>query len=89
MVGGNLCERYRLLLEISHPPTSTSHPTHSSGDVVTMECVEKLIKKDMRHPGTGVQLADSDIIPLQMGGTGFSGTNDQLSTKGARPVAQV
>ena len=60
-----------------------------SGDVVTMECVEKLIRKDMRHPVTGVPLAESDIIQLQMGGTGFSGTNDQLSTKGARPVAQV
>ena len=35
-----------------------------SGDVVTMECVEKLIKKDMLCPITGQKLKDSDIIPL-------------------------
>lgn len=36
-----------------------------SGDVVTLECVEKLIKPDMRNPITGVKLRDKDIIPLQ------------------------
>ena len=35
-----------------------------SGDVVTMECVEKLIKKDMLCPISGKQLKDSDIVPL-------------------------
>ena len=29
-----------------------------------MECVEKLIKKDMLCPITGQKLKDSDIIPL-------------------------
>lgn len=36
-----------------------------SGDVVTMECVEKLIKPDMRNPISGAKLKDKDIIPLQ------------------------
>ena len=36
-----------------------------SGDVVTMECVEKLIKPDMRNPISGAKLRDKDIIPLQ------------------------
>jgi hypothetical protein len=36
-----------------------------SGDVVTKECVDKLIKKDMMHPLTGEKLKDSDFIPLQ------------------------
>lgn len=35
------------------------------GTVVTQECVEKLIKKDMIDPVTGDQLSDKDIIPLQ------------------------
>lgn len=36
-----------------------------SGTVVTQECVEKLIKKDMIDPVTGDKLSDKDIIPLQ------------------------
>ncbi|PSN34452.1 Nitric oxide synthase-interacting protein [Blattella germanica] len=35
------------------------------GDVITMECVEKIIKKDWIHPLTGAKLKESDIIPLQ------------------------
>lgn len=36
-----------------------------SGTVVTQECVEKLIKKDMTDPVTGDKLSEKDIIPLQ------------------------
>lgn len=36
-----------------------------SGHVVTMECFEKLIKKDMIHPLTSTKLKEKDIIPLQ------------------------
>lgn len=36
-----------------------------SGHVVTMESVEKLIKKDMLNPITSARLRDKDIIPLQ------------------------
>lgn len=37
----------------------------SSGHVITMECLEKLIKKDWLHPLTGEKLTENDIIPLQ------------------------
>lgn len=37
----------------------------SRGSVVTQECVEKLIKKDMIDPVAGDKLSDKDIIPLQ------------------------
>jgi nitric oxide synthase-interacting protein len=30
-----------------------------------MECVEKVIKKDMMHPLTGTKLKEKDIIPLE------------------------
>ena len=36
-----------------------------SGDVITTECFEKLIKKDMIHPLTGKKLKEKDIITLQ------------------------
>uniref|UniRef100_A0A3Q1FDM8 Nitric oxide synthase-interacting protein n=1 Tax=Acanthochromis polyacanthus TaxID=80966 RepID=A0A3Q1FDM8_9TELE len=60
-----------------------------SGTVVTQECVEKLIKKDMMDPETGDQLTERDIIPLQRGGTGFAASGVDLSAKEARPVMQV
>ncbi len=56
-----------------------------TGDVVTVECVEKIIKKDMSHPLTGQTLKDSDIIYLHRGGTGYASTNDQLEGKKYRP----
>ena len=39
--------------------------SYYSGDVVTLECVEKVIKKDMICPITGQKLKDSDIIVMQ------------------------
>ncbi|XP_047428351.1 nitric oxide synthase-interacting protein [Mugil cephalus] len=60
-----------------------------SGTVVTQECVERLIKKDMIDPISGDKLTDRDIIPLQRGGTGFAASGVALSAKEARPVMQV
>uniref|UniRef100_A0A669B5K8 Nitric oxide synthase-interacting protein n=1 Tax=Oreochromis niloticus TaxID=8128 RepID=A0A669B5K8_ORENI len=60
-----------------------------SGAVVTQECVEKLIKKDMTDPLTGDKLSEKDIIPLQRGGTGFAGSGIDLTAKEARPVMQA
>lgn len=60
-----------------------------SGAVVTLECVEKLIKKDMTDPISGEKLTEKDIIVLQRGGTGFSGSGVQLEAKEARPVMQA
>lgn len=50
----------------------------TSGDVVTLECVEKLIRKDMICPITGQRLKESDIIVMQRGGTGFAATGLQM-----------
>nr|CAG4646362.1 EOG090X08E0 [Macrothrix elegans] len=55
------------------------------GDVVTAECYEKLIKKDMSHPLTGVKLKEKDVIYLQRGGTGFASVNEKLEATEARP----
>ncbi|XP_062840832.1 nitric oxide synthase-interacting protein [Trichomycterus rosablanca] len=60
-----------------------------SGVVVTLECVEKLIRKDMINPVSGENLAEKDIIVLQRGGTGFAGSGVHLCAKEARPVMQA
>lgn len=65
-------------------PLAVLRPT---GDVVTMDCVEKVIKKDMIHPLTNQKLSEKDIIPLQRGGTGFASVN-QLEAKVAKPALQ-
>jgi len=44
----------------------------TSGSVVTVDCVERLIKKDMIDPINGQHLKERDIIYLQRGGTGYS-----------------
>ena len=42
----------------------------TSGNVVTMDCVNRLIKLDMMDPITGAKLTENDIIPMERGGTG-------------------
>ena len=63
-------------------PVAVLRPT---GDVVTVECVEKIINKDMTHPLTGITLKDKDIIYLQRGGTGYAATNEKLKAAHYRP----
>lgn len=67
-------------------PCAVLKPT---GDVVTMECVNTIIKKDMFHPLSGSKLLDSDIILLQRGGTGFSAANETLKAKKYRPSLAI
>ncbi|XP_057364945.1 nitric oxide synthase-interacting protein homolog [Daphnia carinata] len=76
-----MCPITRDILSNSIPCTILK-PT---GDVITAECFEKLIKKDMVHPLTGLKLKEKDIIPLQRGGTGFASVNDKLEATEARP----
>ena len=83
-------ERYKCA--VTHDALGNSVPCavlKNTGHVVTMDCVEKLIKKDMLCPFTGAKLKDSDIIPLQRGGTGFAGAGVQLEAKKAGPVLQA
>ncbi|XP_063400735.1 nitric oxide synthase-interacting protein-like [Mytilus trossulus] len=53
----------------------------TSGSVVTMECVEKLIKKDMLDPINGKKMTDKDILPLQRGSSGYSASGHTLEGK--------
>jgi len=60
----------------------------TSGNVVTMDCVNRIIKLDMIDPITGDKLTDADIIPMQRGGTGYSGSGVQLDAKLPTPAMQ-
>ena len=75
---------------ISHDVLGNSVPSavlRPTGDVVTLECVEKVIRKNgMRHPNTGQTLKEKDIIPLVRGGTGFASVNEELDAKKYTPV---
>lgn len=57
----------------------------TSGNVVTMECVEKIIKKDMVDPTNNKKLKEKDILSLHRGATGFTGTGIQLEAAKAGP----
>lgn len=60
-------------------PCAVLRPT---GDVVTMECIDKLIRKnDMLCPISGQTLRESDIITIMRGGTGFAGAGVALRAK--------
>ncbi|EDV97481.1 nitric oxide synthase-interacting protein homolog [Drosophila grimshawi] len=87
-----IAKEARYMCPITHDALSNAVPCavlRPTGDVVTMECVEKLIRKDMIHPLTDRKLKDKDIIPLQRGGTGYAITNDNLQAKEKRPMLQV
>lgn len=82
----------RYMCPVTHDILSNAVPCaviRTTGHVVTMECVEKIIKKDWLHPLTGDKLKEKDIIPLQRGGTGYALTNQNLEGKNERPVLQA
>ncbi|GLV32222.1 uncharacterized protein CBL_11821 [Carabus blaptoides fortunei] len=82
----------RYMCAVTHDILSNSVPCavlRPTGDVVTMECVEKIIKKDWIHPLTSEKLKEKDIIPMQRGGTGYAQTNANLEGKHQRPVLQA
>lgn len=87
-----IVKKNRYMCAVTHDILSNSVPCaviRTTGDVVTMECVEKIIKKDWLHPLTGEKLTEKDIIPLQRGGTGYAITNPNLEGKCERPVLQA
>lgn len=87
-----ITKKARYMCAVTHDILGNSVPCavlKTSGNVVTMECVEKLLKKDMLDPTNGKTMKESDIVPLQRGGTGYSSTNDKLNAKVKKPVMTV
>lgn len=84
-------KRHRWMCAVSHDILTDAIPIaviKPSGAVVTIEVVEKIIKKDMIDPMTGEKLNEEDIIPLKRGGTGFAATNE-VNAKKARPIMEL
>ncbi|XP_044272662.1 nitric oxide synthase-interacting protein homolog isoform X2 [Tribolium madens] len=82
----------RYMCAVTHDVLSNSVPCavlKPTGDVVTLECVEKIIKKDWVHPLTSKKLTEKDIIVMQRGGTGYARTNAELEAKQERPALQA
>jgi len=67
-------------------PAAVLRPT---GHVVTQAAVEKIVRKDMRHPLTGQGLKEKDIINIQRGATGFAAANDQLVAEGGGAAMSI
>ncbi|XP_060811195.1 nitric oxide synthase-interacting protein homolog [Bombus pascuorum] len=87
-----IVKQARYMCPITHDILSNSVPCaviRTTGDVVTMECIEKIIRKDWINPLDSTELTEADIIPLQRGGTGYSSVNDGLEGKHERPVLQA
>uniref|UniRef100_A0A182SM80 Nitric oxide synthase-interacting protein homolog n=1 Tax=Anopheles maculatus TaxID=74869 RepID=A0A182SM80_9DIPT len=63
-----IAKENRYMCAVTHDILNNSVPCavlKPTGDVVTIECIEQIIKKDMIHPLTNEKLSESDIIPLQ------------------------
>jgi len=74
-----IAKKERYICAVSHDSLNNSVPCavlKPTGDVVTMDYVEKFIKKDWTCPITGKKLRKKDIIELKRGGTGFSAAAD-------------
>ncbi|XP_012218214.1 nitric oxide synthase-interacting protein homolog [Linepithema humile] len=87
-----IVKQARYMCPVTHDVLGNSVPCaviKTTGDVITMECVEKLIKKDWINPLDNSKLTPQDIIPLQRGGTGYASVNDSLEGRHERPVLQV
>uniref|UniRef100_H2YSP6 Nitric oxide synthase-interacting protein n=1 Tax=Ciona savignyi TaxID=51511 RepID=H2YSP6_CIOSA len=85
-----ISKKARWMCAVTHDTLGNSVPCavlKPTGHVVTLECVDKIIRKNgMRHPVTDEVLKETDIIPLTRGGTGFASTNETLDSKAYRPV---
>ncbi|XP_049888206.1 nitric oxide synthase-interacting protein homolog [Pectinophora gossypiella] len=87
-----IAKENRYMCPVTHDILSNAVPCaiiRTTGHVVTMECIEKIIKKDWLHPLTGDKLKEKDIIPMQRGGTGYALTNQNLEGKNERPALQA
>jgi len=60
-----------------------------SGQVITVEALDKLIRTDMLDPWKNVKLEESDVILLQRGASGFSGSGVELKAEKYAPSMTI
>ncbi|XP_055334277.1 LOW QUALITY PROTEIN: nitric oxide synthase-interacting protein-like [Paramacrobiotus metropolitanus] len=81
-------KKVRYMCAVTRDALTNSVPCvvlRTSGNVVTVECLENLIKKDMIDPINGKKLTERDIIYLQRGGSSYAGSGVQLESKVSKP----
>lgn len=86
-----LSKQEKWMCPVTHDVLSNSVPCtflKTSGSVVTTECVDKIIRKDMMDPLNGKKVKDTDLINLQRGGTGYASTN-QVEASIQKPSIQA
>lgn len=87
-----IVKKNRYMCAVTHDVLGNTVPAavlRTSGSVVTVECVEKLLRKDMIDPISGKKMTDRDIICLKMGGTGYASTNEKLKATYQKPPIQA
>ncbi|XP_063729377.1 nitric oxide synthase-interacting protein-like [Symsagittifera roscoffensis] len=60
-----------------------------SGQVITVEALDKLIRSEMLDPWKNVKLQESDVILLQRGASGFSGSGVELKAEKYAPSMTI
>jgi nitric oxide synthase-interacting protein len=74
-----ICRESRYMCAVTHDTLSnaiTSVVLKPSGNVITLECYERLVKKDMIEPLSGEKLKEKDVIMLKRGSTGYAGATN-------------
>ena len=84
MQSRSLHEKNVIFVPVTHDSlgnTIQSAVLRPTGDVISMACVEKLIKKDWICPISGKKLKEKDIIEMKRGGTGYTSSGVKLEGK--------
>lgn len=88
-----VARKQRYICPVTHDVLGNTVPAaviKPSGNVVSMQCVDKFIKKDWICPITGEKLKEKDIIELKRGGTGYSAVgHEELKGKAYGPTMMV
>ena len=74
-----ICQEVRYMCAVTHDALSngsTCVVLRPTGNVITLDCYEKLVKEDMVEPLTGVKLKEKDVIILKRGSTGYAGAKN-------------
>ena len=82
-----ICRESRYMCAVTHDTLSnaiTCVVLKPTGNVITLDCYDRLVKKDMVEPLSGEKLKGKDVIMLKRGSTGYAGaknTGEELIAK--------
>jgi len=82
-----VCQEVRYMCAVTKDAlcnTTVCAVLRTSGRVITLDCYEKVIKKDMLDPVSGEKIKEKDVIVLKRGSTGYAGalnTGEDLIAK--------